>query len=71
MGESMSDTTQKDKGMIVQVIGFVFLFLGFRGFLVFRHTVLYIPAVIVGILLFLACLIWGGFMVRKGKPQQK
>ena len=67
----MPDTTMKNKGMIIQVVGVVLLFLGIRGFGVFNGTILYFPSLIVGVILFAACLFWGGSLVRKSKEQQK
>lgn len=66
-GEPVPDKAMKNKGVVIQVLGIIFLFLGLRGFFVFGHTIFYFPSVVFGVVVFAGCLFWGGYLIRKSK----
>lgn len=63
----MPDTSMRDKGLLIQLLGVVLLLLGMKGFFIFRGTALYLHALAVGVLLFAICLFKGGAMYKKSK----
>ena len=65
----MPNSNQKSLGLLLQIIGVVVLLAGLRGFFVFSGTVLYFPALAVGIVVFAVCLFGGGRLVKKSKEQ--
>ena len=65
----MPDTTMRDRGLLIQVLGLVILLLGMKGFFVFRGTILYLPALAVGVIIFAVLLFWGGSLYKKSKEQ--
>lgn len=63
----MADRSMKNKGLLIQLIGFCILLAGTRGFYIFHNPFLYIAGLIAGVVMFAVYLFWVGLLCRKGK----
>jgi hypothetical protein len=66
----MADANLKNKGLLLQLAGFIVLLVSLNGFFVLKETALYFPGIIVGVIIFAACLFRGGSLVKRSKEQK-
>ncbi len=63
----MANPHLKRKGFIIQLIGLLILLAATRGFFIFKGDLqnMYFPGLIVGVILFVACLFWGVSLIKR------
>lgn len=63
----MADAHLKNKGLLLQLIGFIFLLISLNGFFILKDTALYFPGIVAGVIVFALCLFRGGALVKRSK----
>lgn len=66
----MADSNLKNKGVLLQLAGFVLLLVSLNGFFVLKDTALYFPGIVIGVIVFAICLFKGGSLVKRSKEQK-
>ena len=67
----MADANLKNKGLLLQLAGFILLLVSLNGFFVLKGTALYFPGIVVGVIVFAVCLFRGGSFVKQSKEQKR
>ena len=66
----MADANLKNKGLLLQLAGFIVLLVSLNGFFVLKGTALYFSGIVVGVIVFAVCLFRGGSLVKQSKEQK-
>ena len=66
----MANANLKNKGLLLQLAGFIVLLVSLNGFFALKGTALYFPGIVVGVIVFAVCLFRGGSLVKQSKEQK-